>query len=242
MSDITIKHQKHRAYPVSQDKKVALLKKLVSEHAADEEKFIIVVSAEENEELLETISGLNVQITDDKTLYKSKDLKCDLLISFDVPEKSIVYMSRLSHTTDSAIVLVLPEQEKLLYPIENHLGRAIKQEVLAEFSDVTQLKTPEEREAIKERKREKNLKDETPVFKKKEPSKEDKAKAAQWEKKKKVPNKFLGKDEDGKAQFSGKTGDRNHSFDGTPREKKDYKMPKKTGRSVTIKGLNKKDD
>ena len=42
--------------------------------------------------------------------------------------------------------------------------------------------------------------------------------------------------------FSGKSGDRNHSYDGTPRERKEYKMPKKTGRSVTIKGLNKKED
>ena len=159
-----------------------------------------------------------------------------------MPEKSIVYMSRLSHSTDAAIVLLSKEEESLLYPIENLLGRAIKQEVLGEFSDVTALKTPEEREAIKERKREKNLKDETPIFKKKEFSKEDKAKAAQWEKKKKAPNKYLGKDEDGKAQFSGKSGDRNHSYDGTPKEKKDYKIPKKTGRSVAIKGLNKKDD
>ena len=239
MSDISIKHNKHRAYPVNTDKKITLLQHLVNENAS---KSIIVVSSDENSEIKETIVAQNVTIIDDKTLYKDKELKADLLISFDVPEKSIVYISRLSHSTDAAIVLVSKNEEPLLYPVETLLGRAIKQEVLAEFSDVTQLQTPQEREAKKERKREKNMKDDTKPFKKKEFSKEDKAKAEQWAKKKKAPNKFLGKDEDGKAQFSGKSGDRNHSYDGTPRERKDFKIPKKTGRSVTIKGLNKKED
>lgn len=239
MSDISIKHNKHRAYPVNTDKKIALLQHLVNENSS---KSIIIVSAEENSEIKEAIIAQNVNIIDDRTLYKDKELKADLLISFDVPTKSIVYISRLSHSTDAAIVLLSKDEESLLHPVETLLGRAIKQEVLAEYSDVAQLKTPEEREAIKERKREKNLKDDTPIFKKKEFSKEDKAKATQWEKKKKAPNKFLGKDEDGKAKFSGKSGERNHSYDGTPKERKDYKIPKKTGRSVTIKGLTKKED
>ncbi len=240
MSNISIKHQKHRAYPVTPEKKLDLLQKLVHDNA---QKSIIIVSSEEELQINEAFNTTtNVKVLDDRTLYKDKELTAELLISFDLPEKSIVYNSRLSHTSDTAYLLVSKEQEKLLYTIETLLGRAIKQEVLAEFSDVTQLKTSQEREAIKERKREKNLKDETPVFKKKEPSKEDKAKATQWEKKKKEPNKWLGKDENGKSKFSGKSGERNHSFDGTPKEKKEYKIPKKTGRSVTIKGLNKKED
>ena len=239
MAETSIKHNKHRAYPVSNDKKIDLVKKLISDNS---NKSIILVTELNNPELADTINDSSITIIDDKTLYKDKELKADLLISFDVPDKSIVYISRLSHSTDTAYVLVTKDQEKLLYSVETLLGRAIKQEVLKEYSDVTQLKTPQEREAIKARKREKNLKDETPVFKNREPSKEDKAKAEQWEKKKKAPNKFLGKDETGKAQFSGKTGDRNHSYDGTPRERKEYKIPKKTGRSVTIKGLNKKED
>ena len=47
MSDISIKHNKHRAYPVNTDKKIDLLKKLVSDNA---DKSIIIVSAEENSE------------------------------------------------------------------------------------------------------------------------------------------------------------------------------------------------
>jgi len=239
MSDISIKHNQHRAYPVNTDKKIALLQHIVNESTA---KNIIIVSAEENSEIKEAIDAQNITIVDDRTLYNDKELKADLLISFDVPTKAIVYMSRLSHTTAAATVLLSKEEEGLLHSVEMLLGRAIKQEVLAEFSNVTQLKTPKEREEIKARKREKNLKDETPTFKSKDNSKENDAKAKQWEKKKKEPNKFLGKDEDGKAQFSGKTGDRNHSYDGTPKERKDFKIPKKTGRSVTIKGLSKKED
>ncbi len=243
MAEISIKHNKHRAYPTLPTKKIELLQKLLLEH---QDKNIIVVSSQVNKELTVALNDINnakVTLIDDKTLYQDKELKTELLISFDVPQKAIVYISRLSHTTDTAYVLVSKDEENLLYPVERLLGRAIKQEVLKEFSDVTQLKTPEEREAIKERKREKNLKDETPTFKSKAPaSKEDEAKAKQWEKKKKAPSKYLGKDEHGKSQFSGKTGDRNHSFDGTPRERKDYKIPKKTGRSVSIKGLNKKED
>lgn len=239
MSDISIKHNKHRAYPVNTDKKIALLQHLISEN---ESKSIILVSSEENSEIKDSIVAQNITIIDDKTLYNDKELKADLIISFDVPKQAIVYISRLSHSSDAAIVLLSKDEENLLHPVETLLGRAIKQEVLAQFSDVAQLKTAEEREAIKERKREKNLKDETSSLPKKEFTKEDKAKAAQWEKKKKAPNKFLGKDENGKAQFSGKSGERNHSFDGTPKDRKEYKIPKKTGRSVTIKGLNKKED
>jgi len=156
MSDISIKHNKHRAYPVNTDKKIQLLQYIIKENIS---KSIIIVSTEENSEIKEAINEENVKILDDKTLYKDKELKADLIISFDVPEKSIVYISRLSHSNDAAIVLLSKEQENLLYSVETLLGRAIKQEILAEFSDVTQLKTqlktPKERQGIKRRKKEK---------------------------------------------------------------------------------------
>ncbi|MEO1954850.1 MAG: hypothetical protein ABGW74_09105 [Campylobacterales bacterium] len=58
-----------------------------------------------------------------------------------------------------------------------------------------------------------------------------------WKKKKKAPNKYLGKDENGKAIFSGKSGERNHRYDGTPRDK--YDAPKKSGKKIKIKSLKK---
>jgi hypothetical protein len=61
-----------------------------------------------------------------------------------------------------------------------------------------------------------------------------------WEKKKKAPNKFLGKDENGKAIFSGKSGERNHRYDGTPRDK--YDAPKKVGKKISIKARKPKED
>lgn len=59
-----------------------------------------------------------------------------------------------------------------------------------------------------------------------------------WEKKEKKKNQFLGKDENGKAIFSGKSGDRNHRHDGTKKEQ--YDAPKKTGRTINIKALKEK--
>lgn len=48
----------------------------------------------------------------------------------------------------------------------------------------------------------------------------------------KKPNKFLGKDENGKAIFSGKSGERNHRHDGGKKEP--YAAPAKVGRKISI--------
>ena len=58
-----------------------------------------------------------------------------------------------------------------------------------------------------------------------------------WPKKERQESKFLGKDENGKAIFSGKSGDRNHHFDGTSKTK----QPKLTGKTISIKGKTKKE-
>jgi len=44
----------------------------------------------------------------------------------------------------------------------------------------------------------------------------------------------------GKAKFSGKSGDRNHRHDGTPKSKWD--APKKVGRKINIKARNPKSE
>ncbi len=56
----------------------------------------------------------------------------------------------------------------------------------------------------------------------------------------KKPNKFLGKDENGKAKFSGKSGERNHRYDGTKKEA--YSPPKNVGRIIPIKARKPKED
>ncbi|MFA5454499.1 MAG: hypothetical protein WC272_04165 [Sulfurimonas sp.] len=56
----------------------------------------------------------------------------------------------------------------------------------------------------------------------------------------KKPNKFLGKDENGKAKFSGKSGERNHRHDGTKKETTE--APKNVGRIIPIKARKPKED
>jgi hypothetical protein len=56
----------------------------------------------------------------------------------------------------------------------------------------------------------------------------------------KKPNKFLGKDESGKAKFSGKSGDRNHRHDGSKKETTE--APKNVGRKISIKERKPKED
>ncbi len=195
MSKLTIKHQKHRAHPVLKEKKLKLLKQLLETNKG---KNIIVVSSNENDEL-KSIDLENVTITDDKTLYNDKELKTQLIISYDVPEVALVYMSRLSHSDDVALVLVEENEQNLIYPIETLLGRAIKQELVAGF-EINPLVAEE--------------------FK---PRDNDKKPYKPKGDKKLYGNK---KPYSGKKEFS---------------KDKKKTTPKKTGRTIAIKSLKKKD-
>ena len=256
----TIKPNNHRVHPCPNDKKLSLVNKLISDNRDD--KIIVVASTDAKaiEEFLQTENSQaleNIQVLDDKTLIKdSKDLTCDLLISFDVPTKAVIYMARLSHTTNKALLLLNETEQKLLYPIETLLGRVIKQDIIEGFEyeakekpktdarpapkKMTQNQIKEEakkrydNETGEPKPKKEYKSDDKKDFKKdfKKSDKDDK-----WAKKKKAPNKYLGKDENGKAIFSGKSGDRNHRYDGTPRDK--YDAPKKTGRKINIKSLKK---
>lgn len=126
---ITIKHNKHCIHPCPNDKKIELLKLLISQN---ENSKIIIVSVEENE-LLKELSSLHVEVMSDKELYNAKQSTCDLLISYDLPMKAIVYISRLASATQSAIILLDSTEQKQLYPIETLLGRVIRQEKIEGF-------------------------------------------------------------------------------------------------------------
>ncbi|MBU0719861.1 hypothetical protein KJ877_00820 [bacterium] len=56
-------------------------------------------------------------------------------------------------------------------------------------------------------------------------------KPQRWEKKEREASKYIGKDENGKAMFSGKTRERNHAYDGTPKDN----GVKRTVRKINIK-------
>ena len=247
-----IKPNNHRVHPCPNDKKLALAHELVSQNRSEN---ILVVTSGDTRIIEETLK--DIKVVNDKTLIKDKELTCTLLISFDVPAKAVIYMARLSHTTSKAVLLINESEQKLLYPIETLLGRVIKQDIISGFEyevkqkPKTESKFPKplSKDRIKEiAKKQYDEKTGTPKPKSDKPKREykndkkfDKSdKPDKWEKKKKAPNKYLGKDENGKAIFSGKSGDRNHRYDGTPKDK--YDVPKKVGRKINIKALKKPKD
>lgn len=256
---ITIKPQKHRVHPCPHEKKIGLLNLLVTQNA--NLKTIVVTSADPDI-IKSKLDNDNIVVLGDEEFIKS-DLTCEFLISYDLPQKAVIYMARLAKATQKAAILLAEDEQNLLYPIETLLGRVIKQEAVSGFEYEVIVK-PEEssrpapkkmsKEQIKEvakKQYEKSTQEDKPKsdskpYDKKSYDKKpydkkksfDKPKDDKWAKKKKEGNKFLGKDENGKAIFSGKSGDRNHRYDGTPRDK--YDAPKKVGKKISIKSLKKK--
>ena len=195
----------------------------------------------------DALQNRDIQVIEDRELIKDKALSCDFLISFDMPIKNIVYMARLAKAKERAVMLLDESEQAELYQIEMLLGRAIKQETIKGFEYVAAAPKEEvyhkkslSKDQIKEvAKQRYEAKTQEPKEKKqdKKPKREydDKKSPSsdKWAKKKKTPNKFLGKDENGKAIFSGKSGERNHRYDGTPRDK--YDAPKTVGKKINIK-------
>lgn len=269
-TQLTIKPNNHRVHPCPNDKKLSLVNKLISDNRESKIIVVTSMDANSVKEFLQNENSQaleNVEVLDDKTLIKDENLICDLLISLDVPSKAIIYMARLSHTTSKALLLINESEQNLLYPIETLLGRVIKQDIIEGFEyevkekpktyskpapkKMTQSQIKEEakkrydkqtgepkpKKEYKSDDKKDFKRDDKKAFKKdfKKPDKDDK-----WAKKKKEPNKYLGKDENGKAIFSGKSGERNHRHDGTAREAS-Y-PPKKVGRKISIKSLKQSED
>ena len=128
---IALKHNKHRIHPCPSDKKISLLHLLLAQNS---DLDTVVAVAEDAEPLKELITAANVKVYNDKELLKLPQLKCELLISYDLPATGILYMARLAKATESAIILLDIEEQKQLYPIETLLGRAIKQEIIEGFA------------------------------------------------------------------------------------------------------------
>ena len=239
---ISIKPNNHRIYQCPHDKKLELLNKIIQENKNED---ILVVCSIEPATLKEKLQNQNIKVIEDRELVKDKDLKCDFLISYDMPIKAIVYMARVAKAVNKAVMLLDESEQKTLHSIEALLGRAIKQEIIEGFQyPQKETKNTDEfarkklsKDEIREvaKKRYESSTQEKPKFDKpKRDFKSDDKKEDKWAKKKKSPNKFLGKDENGKAKFSGKSGERNHRYDGTPREKL-------TGKKISIKARKPKD-
>ena len=243
-SSITLKHNKHRIHPCPNDKKLELLNLLITQNSKAK---IFVMSTNSLELIKESIKNDRVCVIEDSDLIEYDDLMCDILISYDLPDNADTYISRLSRVREIALILLDSSEQKQLYPIETLLKRVIKQDVIDGFEYKEEQKLKVAQKPLQKPKREYEFKKEyeqKPKFdnSKKDSFKSDKKsfdkpkrddKNSKWEKKDKKPNKFLGKDENGKALFSGKSGDRNHKYDGTPKDK--YSTPKKVGRKISIK-------
>ena len=262
-NSISIKPNNHRVYQCPNEKKIKLLNKLISEN---EKSDILVVCSKNPQAIIDALDNKDIKVIEDRELIKLPELKCEMLISYDLPIKAIVYMARAAKATASAILMLDTSEQKELYHTEMLLGRAIKQEVIEGFEYAVAEKKPESERPVKKMSKDQikevakkryDEKTQEPKEKKeykpkrdygdedkKSYSKDGKKKefkkdfnksdsAGKWDKKKKEDNKFLGYDENGKAKFSGKSGDRNHRHDGTPKNKWD--APKKVGRKINIK-------
>jgi hypothetical protein len=127
---ITIKPNNHRIYQCQQSKKIELLNKLIEESKSSD---ILVVCSKDADMIQNSIENKSVKVIHDKDLIKDKELKCEFLISYDMPIKAIVYMARVSSATDKAFMLLDEKEQLSLHSIETLLGRAIKQEILEDF-------------------------------------------------------------------------------------------------------------
>jgi len=270
-NSITIKPNNHRVYQCPTEKKIELLNKIISEN---EKADILVVCSREPQTIIDALDNKDIKVIEDRELIKLPELSCEMLISYDLPIKAIVYMARVVKATANAILMLDSSEQKELYHTEMLLGRAIKQKVIEGFEypvaeqkpeydrpkkmtkdqikEVAKKRYDEKTQEPKEKKEYKPKRDYGDKVNgkaregalgyedKKSYSKDGKKKdfkksdsSGKWDKKKKEENKFLGYDDNGKAKFSGKSGERNHRYDGTPKGKWD--APKKVGRKINIK-------
>ncbi len=249
-SQITIKHNKHRVHPCPNNKKLLLLQSLVEQNSNLD---IIIATAQNSTSIKETIKTDNVKVFNDGELIELPELRCELLISYDLPSDAAIYLSRLAKATQSALILLDISEQKELYPIETLLKRVIKQEIVTgfEYEPVQKEQKSFDKSKYDKIKKESKKAEYKPFEKskyEKPKGNNEKSQNKDYEKPKydkpkkdnKKTNKYLGKDENGKAIFSGKSGDRNHSYDGTSKNK--YDAPKKVGRKISIKARSSKDN
>ena len=251
-NNLTIKPNNHRVYQCPFEKKIELLNLLIKENVS---KNIVVVTAQNTKTIEEGLENKEIQVIEDRNLIKDKALCVQIIIGFDMPIKNIVYMARASKATENSFMLLDASEQKDLHFVERLLGRAIKQEQREGFEypvvekeekpKVKKLSKDEIKEVAKKRYEKSTNTQENAGFEKKKSfdktkkdfKKDARPKDDKWAKKKQAPNRFLGKDENGKAIFSGKSGERNHRYDGTPRDKWD--APKVTGKKIHIKARKK---
>ncbi|PNV83235.1 MAG: hypothetical protein C0627_06840 [Sulfurimonas sp.] len=130
ISQITLKHNKHRIHPCPNDKKLSLLNLLIEQNGNLD---ILVVTAQNSAMIKEALKNENIKIFNDNELSEIPELKCELLISYDLPEDASKYLLRVAKATEGAVILLDISEQKDLYPIETLLKRVIRQEIVEGF-------------------------------------------------------------------------------------------------------------
>ncbi len=144
MSSATIKRHNHRVIPCDRERKVELINFLIDKNS---DLDIAIVSKEAIKEFKNISLNDNVKIIDDTQL----DSSYDLVIHYDLPEDAQIYMKRISCAKTYSFILLDPDEQKFLYPIETALGRSLVQEIVKEF-ETTQSKELKKAKAKKEKK------------------------------------------------------------------------------------------
>jgi hypothetical protein len=221
MSSTPIKRQNHRIHPCNRPRKNELVQFLIERNAG---KTILIATSENTGELPALFAGKNITVLSDAELTAKPDLRCEVLISYDLPEKAIVYMSRFARASEYALITLDAEDQKRLYPIELLNGRTITQEVVKGFEPDFGIAVDNQQKAeAKARRAEREARDAAdPRNRDKKPIRDTRpprndSDGFESKKQHNSKSRFVGKDENGKPIFEGKTRERNHYIDGTPR-------------------------
>lgn len=247
MSSTSIKRQNHRIHPCNAARKEKLISFLIERYPS---KSVLIVTSKDAGELKNRFEGKNITVTNDQELASSSDFRADVLISYDLPEKAIIYMTRLAKANEYALILLDEQDQKQLYGIELLNGRTIIQEVIEGFEPDFGIAAENQQKAeAKARRAEREARDATePKNRDQKPRREprperkfdDKPRSDRrpargeddgFSAKKQQGSKprFIGKDENGKPIFEGKTRERNHYIDGTPRTEEEKRNRTKYG-------------
>lgn len=215
--NLTIKPNNHRVHPCPIERKIELIKNIISRN---NDKDIVLVSSNSNDVLKENIDAPNVSILSDKEFITNEDLSCEFLISYDLADSAEIYIARVAKATNMAVVLMDLSESKKLYPIETLLGRVLKEEIIEGYEPLKE-KAKTYKPAVKKISQE-QIKE---IAKKRYEQKTfDKPKTESDKPKKEFKKDFK--------KSSDKFGDK---------EKKEssYKKPKKVGKTIKIKARKK---
>lgn len=144
MSTSSIKRHNHRVLPCDQNRKIELINFLIKKNS---DLDIAIISKETIKNFKDISLNTKVTLTDDANINSSYDL----VINYDLPDEAQQYLKRISFAKKYSFILLDPEEQKLLYPIEIALGRSFVQEVIKEFETI-QSKELKKVQAKKEKK------------------------------------------------------------------------------------------